>query len=29
MRSVVVVVADIFGHEALEMAFVENDDVVE
>src|ERR1035437_3577782 len=27
--SVVVVVADIFGHEALEMAFTENDDVIE
>ena len=29
MCSVVVVVADIFGHEAFEMAFVENDDVIE
>src|ERR1019366_1157505 len=29
MCSVVVVVANIFGHEAFEMAFVENDDVIE
>jgi N-acyl-D-aspartate/D-glutamate deacylase len=29
MRSVVVVVADVLGHQALKMAFVEDDDVIE
>jgi len=29
MRSVVVVVADVLGHQALKMAFVEDDDMIE